>query len=210
MEITVINSTFILGPEKEMYWPEKKTLIISDLHLGKIKHFVNNGIQVPELANTNNYWRLTGVIENYDVERVLFLGDLFHSVYNKEWETFKDYIANYASINWVLILGNHDILHPDHYHEANLKVVQSILEEGINFTHEPSQEDVGYNICGHLHPAIRLRGTARQSLRLPCFHFGEEMGVLPAFGEFTGALTIKPVKGDRVFVIADKKVIAVS
>ncbi|MFK7757734.1 MAG: ligase-associated DNA damage response endonuclease PdeM [Flavobacteriales bacterium] len=211
MKAKIKNNEFVLGGEKEMYWPDKKTLIISDLHLGKTKHFTQNGIPMPKLVNQNNYWRLTEVLDKYEVKRVVFLGDLFHSVYNNEWETFKDFMANYPALKWILVLGNHDILHPEHYKEAALEVVLSLKEEGLNFTHEPepSSEEY-YNICGHIHPAVRLQGGGTQYLRVPCFYFGEEGGVIPAFGEFTGMHVIKPRLGDQVFAVAEKEVILVS
>ena len=110
MNHQIRNSTFTLGSEKELFWPEKKTLIISDLHLGKIKHFSTSGIQVPLMANKNNYWRLSQLLGKYDCRRVLILGDLFHSVYNAEWEVFIDFVKNYDELDWVLVKGNHDIL----------------------------------------------------------------------------------------------------
>jgi metallophosphoesterase superfamily enzyme len=64
-----------------------------------------------------------------------------------------------------------------------------------------------YVVSGHLHPAIQLSGSAQQRLRLPCYWFGENQGVLPAFGEFTGMHTIQPKKGDQIFVIAENQVI---
>jgi metallophosphoesterase superfamily enzyme len=44
------------------------------------------------------------------------------------------------------------------------------------------------------------------SLRLPCFHFGARVGVLPAFGEFTGSHALPREPGDRVFAIAERRV----
>jgi hypothetical protein len=46
-------------------------------------------------------------------------------------------------------------------------------------------------------------------VRLPCFWFGAEVGLLPAFGGFTGSADVAPRGGDRVFVIADGEVIEV-
>jgi metallophosphoesterase superfamily enzyme len=65
-----------------------------------------------------------------------------------------------------------------------------------------------YVLAGHLHPAYRLAGR-RDAVRLPCFWFGAKVGVLPAFGDFTGARAISPAAGDRVFVVAGDRVIAV-
>ncbi len=150
MEVVLRDNAFWLGKEKEMYWPEEKTLIISDLHLGKTKHFITNGIQIPKLVNQNNYWRLSELLDKYEVSRVIFLGDLFHSVYNDEWEQFKDFMNNYEQVKWVLVLGNHDILHPEHYEEAGLEILESIEEHGLLFTHEPKEStEILYNICGH-------------------------------------------------------------
>jgi hypothetical protein len=35
-------------------------------------------------------------------------------------------------------------------------------------------------------PALVVSGRGPDRLRLPCFHFGPAVGVLPAFGDFTG------------------------
>jgi metallophosphoesterase superfamily enzyme len=61
-------------------------------------------------------------------------------------------------------------------------------------------------LCGHLHPCVQLLGRARDRLRLPCFWFGASVGVLPAFGAFTGMHPIRPAPGERVFAIADAEV----
>jgi len=63
-------------------------------------------------------------------------------------------------------------------------------------------------LAGHIHPAVRLSGDG-DSVRLPCFWFSPRVGVLPAFGAFTGSATVRPREGDQVFVIADGEIIAV-
>jgi metallophosphoesterase superfamily enzyme len=65
-------------------------------------------------------------------------------------------------------------------------------------------------LSGHLHPAAVLDGAGRQALKLPCFWFGRRVGVLPAFGDFTGCAAIRAVAGDRVFVVAENRVLAVA
>jgi hypothetical protein len=54
-----------------------------------------------------------------------------------------------------------------------------------------------------------LGGRAHDRLRLPCFHFGPSVGVLPAFGEFTGLHRVQRGPGDRVFVVQGETVHAV-
>ena len=87
-------------------------------------------------------------------------------------------------------------------HELSLSIGNILL------THEPMEEiPTGtYNLAGHLHPGIRLVGKAKQSITLPCFYFGQQQGILPAFGSFTGLARIHPKKEDRIFVIVENKV----
>ena len=57
---------------------------------------------------------------------------------------------------------------------------------------------------------VRLAGPAREHSRLPCFWFRDGVGVLPAFGEFTGLADVAVSPGDRVWVTAGDTVIDVS
>ncbi|EMR02512.1 metallophosphoesterase, DNA ligase-associated [Cesiribacter andamanensis AMV16] len=81
-------------------------------------------------------------------------------------------------------------------------------------THHPPEPDVlpagTYALCGHIHPAVSLRGAARQALSLPCYYFGPRVGMLPAFGKFTGFYKIKPKAGDAVYGVLPTKVICLS
>jgi DNA ligase-associated metallophosphoesterase len=145
-------------------------------------------------------------------EEIIFLGDLSHSRENAEWQEFIDFLDQYPTIRKTLIRGNHDILHSDAYLKAKIHVVEELVIEETIWKHDLQESDlIGglYPITGHIHPAVLLTGNARQSMRLPCFYFGEKNGIMPAFGEFTGTALIKPKKGDRVWVIADKKVLAI-
>jgi len=66
-----------------------------------------------------------------------------------------------------------------------------------------------YNLIGHIHPGVQLKGSAKQSIKLPCFYFGVQQGILPAFGAFTGLTALKVKKNYRVFVIVEKTVFEV-
>jgi DNA ligase-associated metallophosphoesterase len=192
---------------------DKKALVISDLHVGKAGYFRNQGIAIPALANKNNFWKMVEAIEWSDPEEIIFLGDLSHSRENSEWQEFTDFLDQYPHIRKTLIKGNHDILQASAYAKANIHVVEELVIERTLWKHDFQDSDLLgdlYPITGHIHPAVLLTGQARQSMRLPCFYFGEKNGILPAFGEFTGTALIKPKKGDRVWVIADKKVLAIN
>jgi hypothetical protein len=42
---------------------------------------------------------------------------------------------------------------------------------------------------------------------LPAFVFGTRVGLLPAFGSFTGGAAVEPDPEDRVYVVADDEVL---
>ncbi len=208
ISITILDQDFLLIPEKAMYWEQEDALLIADLHFGKITHFRKAGIAIPDGAALQNFNKLQSLLNAYPSKKVIFLGDLFHSELNSEWLAFKNLIKNNSGVSFHLITGNHDILHNTSYSNIGLNVHQDILELGpIILSHEPIDGHKLYNLCGHIHPGVRIAGAARQSMRLPCFYFGTKGGILPAFGEFTGLHILHPKKGDRVFMIAGEQII---
>ena len=87
-----------------------------------------------------------------------------------------------------------------------LNVVESLEIQPFVFTHQREDTQL-YNLSGHIHPGYRIHGRARGGLTMPCFLFSKDFGVLPAFGQFTGIKKIRRQKGDRIFGIAEDKVI---
>ena len=57
-----------------------------------------------------------------------------------------------------------------------------------------------------MHPACRLQGPGRDSLRLPCFVMDVQHATLPAFGEFTGGWLMEAAPGRRVYAVGGKRV----
>lgn len=206
LEHKILGQTLCLSPEKAIFWTEKEILIIADLHLGKAGHFRKSGIPVSDLVHNKDIFILEKLITHWNPKEVIFLGDLFHSDYNQGWEVFRRWIQSKAPLSFTLVLGNHDILDARDYHISNLKVIERLNLEPFTFTHIP-EETEGYNLAGHIHPAIKLLGKGRQSLRVPCFYFGTKNAILPAFGQFTGTGLIKVTKKDSVYGIAENQVI---
>ncbi|MBO3697758.1 ligase-associated DNA damage response endonuclease PdeM [Roseivirga sp. E12] len=203
------EQTLYLLPEKALFWEEKKLLIIADLHLGKAGHFRKSGIPVSDLVHSKDILTLEKLIQRHKPEEVILLGDLFHSEHNQGWEIFKRWLKSKAPLQFKLVLGNHDVLEFSNYRMDNLEVIESLDIGPFNFTHIPEDHSL-YNIAGHIHPAVRLRGKARQSVRIPCYYFGDQNGILPAFGNFTGTARINIGKTDSVFGIAENKVIKIN
>lgn len=203
MEVKLSGEVLTLLPERAIFWEKKKTLFLSDLHLGKAGHFRKHGIPVSRKIHLTDIQILETLIKKLNPHKVLLLGDLFHSFENNEWQDFLNFLQVYDSINFVLVEGNHDILSE---YPPSLSVTTHLEIGPFSFSHYRESSSF-YNISGHIHPGVIVRGKGRQSITMPCFYFTQDYGVLPAFGQFTGVKKIRPRKGDRVYGVADGNVI---
>ncbi|MGB3464951.1 MAG: ligase-associated DNA damage response endonuclease PdeM [Cyclobacteriaceae bacterium] len=197
-----------LSPDKSIYWEKESLLIVSDIHLGKAGHFRKSGVAVPAHIHFGDLARLTALIRKYSPDEVAFLGDLFHSDYNLDWDYFCEWREGFPDIRFILVKGNHDILYKIDYINAGLELTDELIREPFSFSHEKIRSEL-YNISGHVHPAVKLRGMARQGVSLPCFYFSKMHALMPAFGSFTGFVSLSPYRSDNVFVIAENQIIPV-
>jgi DNA ligase-associated metallophosphoesterase len=195
--------SFTVLVERSLYWEIEQTLIISDVHLGKSNHFRKSGIALSLGAELSDLNKITELIQTHQPKRVVFLGDLFHSNHNAQWDLFAVWIKQFNRVEFQLVLGNHDLLPEYVYNTTGLKCFDQVEINGIYLSHEPMEEFEGYNICGHIHPGIRLVGKANQSVRIPCFLVKEDQMILPAFGSLTGLYIVDPKVDEIVFGIAD-------
>ncbi|MFY0567720.1 hypothetical protein ACN28E_28370 [Archangium lansingense] len=109
----------------------------------------------------------------------------------------------------VLVRGNHD-WHLDALPSAwRMTLVEPHLDEGpFRFSHHPEPAEGHYAWAGDLQSTVRLSSGADR-LRLPCFHLGTAVGVLPTLRAFTGGMDIRPRSGERLFVVAGDTVVEV-
>lgn len=208
--LTIGNEQVVLLADKALYLPQYDTLLLADLHFGKVEHFRKNGFAIPGNVSQQDLARLKKLILNTKAQKIVFLGDLFHSDLNDAWFDFQSLLKELNTFQFHLVIGNHDILDVREY--QNLHIHHQMEVGDFVCTHEPLEVIVEgkYNLCGHIHPAVRLRGKGRQSLRMPCFYFGPHTGILPSFGSFTGLHVVKPMEGDRVFVVNHEMVMEVN
>ncbi len=203
LSVSIAGEEFLLSPYKACFWGRRSTLFLSDLHLGKAGHFRKHGVPVSRKVHIADLQNLALLIHRYQPSRVLLLGDLFHSDENAEWADFVQFIDQYDAIDFMLVQGNHDILKS---YPSKLKVVQVLEDRPFSFTHMQTDSEL-YNISGHIHPGISIRGRARQGVTTPCFLFSTTHAIMPAFGQFTGIKKIKPSKEDRIYAVTDSAVI---
>jgi uncharacterized protein len=206
-EVEVCGERLVLRPDRSLFWPRANALVIADPHFGKADAFRAAGVPVPG-GPERTLERLAAAINDTAADRLVVLGDLWHSREGRTDRVAAELAAWRTERPWLhveLIRGNHDRAGPPPHGWGEW--TGEIARPPFAFAHHPESSDAGYVLAGHLHPGVVL---GRERLRLPCFWFGPRVGVLPAFGDFTGSAGIGPAPGDRVFAAAGDEVIDVT
>jgi hypothetical protein len=190
MKFTLQHHTFTALPTGALYLEANRTLIVSDLHLGKGQSFAPEGNLLPPYDTRLTWETLAQDLKQIRPRTVICLGDSFHN--NDIFEYFND--KDLQNIHqdagksaWIWVTGNHD--------EELLKrrrilpgtVVRNWIEAGIHYTHQPEPVGLNINIFGHYHPKIRVKICGRY-ITGKCFLVSDRSVLCPAYGVYTGGL----------------------
>jgi uncharacterized protein len=211
--VEVAGESLHLLPERAAFWPGRDTLFIADTHWGKAASFRAAGLPVPHGTTGDGLERMDSALSLTGARRLLVLGDFLHAREGRVPGTLSAlarWREGWPRLEIVLVRGNHDRHAGDPPAELAVRCVDAPLREGpFTFLHQPVRVPGSYAIGGHIHPAVRLVGRGHQRARLPCFWFAAEVGVLPAFGDFTGNGIVNPAAEDRVYVVAGASVLRI-
>ena len=165
-----------------LYWPARKTLAVSDLHLGKSERLARRGGSLlPPYETQATLEKLDRDLEHTQAEMVICLGDSFDDLAALDGieEASRLWLARLmAGKSWTWITGNHDPgpIEIGGTHRDALKLTP------FTFRHiaEPGETA---EISGHYHPKASLAGQSK-----PCFLADARRLILPAYGVYTGGL----------------------
>ena len=207
LELHAGGARLQLLPQRAAYLPDHGTLLIADAHIGKAQSFRRLGVPVPRGTTQGTLQRLSEVVAATNARHIVFLGDLLHAARGRSPDILAQVAAwrvQHAPLRMTLVRGNHDSHAGDPPPDWGVDCVDEPLLlaglAGIALCHHPDPRPGQYVIAGHVHPGAVIHGRAHESLRLPCFHVGPAVGVLPAFGEFTGMHVMPRGPQDRVYV----------
>ena len=179
-----------------LFWKEQSLLVVSDLHLEKGSSFATRGVLLPPYDTVATLSRLAAVIARHDPRRVIALGDSFHDRRAHERLAAPDREALAAMQDrreWIWIAGNHDPALPS---DLGGVVASEVAIGSIMFRHEPT--GAAGEIAGHLHPKARV-ATRGRAMERRCFACDGERAVMPAFGAYTGGLSIRDAAFAKIF-----------
>ncbi len=176
--------------DRALFWPERRALLVADLHLEKASWFARAGQMLPPFDSHATLTRLVALADACDAQEVWALGDSFHDAdgparLDAEAIGLLGRLArgqDGAGRRVVWIAGNHDVA-------ADLPGER--LEEAefgdLVLRHEALAGEERAEISGHYHPKFRVP-TALRAVTRPCFVIGERKLILPAYGALTGGL----------------------
>ena len=211
-EIVVFEQRLRLLEEKALYLPEVDALLVSDVHLGKAETFQSFGIPIASGVNDENLDKLRSLIAQTHPKDLFILGDLFHSKKSLVPEvliSWDDFLKETAA-DVCLIVGNHDRRLVSALPPMPMRCeIEAVGVGPFLLSHEPEmQHGAKLNICGHIHPVVKLRSRT-DSLRLPCFFLERKQRrlTLPSFGEFTGGYEVKITEDTCAYVNCEGDII---
>ncbi len=187
--ILVCGNHFTADPSGALYWPGQRTLVVSDLCLEKGSAKAAKDRLLPPYDARSTLRRLAAVMDRYDPDRVIVLGDSFHDQAAADAMSRTD--RNKLSIlrqgrEWYWVTENFG---PDLPDWLGGVVCPALTLEGIKFRHEPSNGFSSHEIAGSLHPAARLTRHGKK-VRRKCFISDGVRLVVPAFGVYEGGLNV--------------------
>ena len=206
------GETLLLLPQKAVYWPAQRMLVIADIHFGKAAAFRSFGIPVPRGTTTAILEGLDALVDATGADHVLFLGDFLHAKAAHAAGTQAAMLAwrlRRRDLTLTLVRGNHDAHAGDPAEALGIDLVDEPYVVGpLAFCHHPdvtTLDGEAYVLAGHVHPAFVL-ASRFERLRLPCFLVGPRRMILPSFGAFTGGYTVRPEQGEQVYVTSGEAV----
>lgn len=201
--ITLSDMDFIPDLSGALFVPDLQTLLIADLHLEKASNMARRGVHLPPYDTRASLTQLQTVIKSTQPQHLIFLGDSFHDNEARERIDEADLATLRAMterVQTVWITGNHDSLPPT---DIGGRIVEEVVLGSITLRHEPKDlEDGEFEIAGHLHPGGGVSKRGRY-IRCKCFIGNASRLIMPAFGSFTGGLSVSAPPFARAFAKKD-------
>ncbi len=184
----------------------RKTLIISDVHLGFEYEYWRRGIFIPDQTDYL-IKRLNDLIEKTNAKKVVINGDLKHTIASVKRQEKSDIekFMNSIKAEITVIAGNHDG-GLDMKMEKYLMVGKNYVLHGHTRADEKILKKASSVIIGHNHPILVTKDYAgRHYTRVWVIgnYMGKRIVIMPAFNPFIGG---EPVNNKKFMGPVAKKI----
>ena len=202
-----------ISNEPALFIPNKKILVVADLHIGIENELKEQGLNVPSQTD-DMINHLISLCKKYKPKEIILLGDIKHNIptstiqERRDVKFFLEEIKNYAKIS--IIPGNHDgNIQRLTQNEITIHPSDGITIGDIGFIHGhrwPNKEVMNCKqiVMGHTHPTVMLKDRLGYKSYEPCWikaKFSEvklkekfpdskdpELLIMPAFNPLCGGI----------------------
>lgn len=178
---------FLALGEGALFWPDRRALILADLHLEKASWYARGGQMLPPYDSLATLDRLEALMDRHAARELWMLGDSFHDPEGPARlpvavaARLKGLVSG---VDWTWITGNHD---DGSGGALGGRVLAEAAVDGVMLRHQADPADARPELSGHYHPKWRVGARGRMVSRR-CFVQGETRMILPAFGALAGGL----------------------
>lgn len=192
--VDFVRNRIILDASGTLFWPAYDLLVFSDLHFEKGSFLSQFANPLPRLDTQKTLKNMQNVLTLYQPNWVICLGDSFHdgnAISRMDLCNVEELNSMVNSVlNWQWILGNHD---PEIPKQIAGQSSVNLTVNNLLLVHEPEEKikerQVEAQIIGHFHPKMRVKKMGH-TMSGKCFVVGNEVLLMPAFGQYTGGLSI--------------------
>lgn len=185
-EIEVFKGVFVTA-DLCLHLPEERTVVVADLHIGYESALEAEGIHIPRIQTESVKDSLGKIIEKYEPDRLVVLGDLKHEFSRNLGQEMKDVRSVLESVSSqvevILVKGNHDNFLENIVSRIQIPLVPMYRAAGLTFVHGHLPCADRPLIMGHEHPSIKIFDRVGAYLKMPCHLLLRDEGILviPAF-----------------------------
>ncbi|TVR02281.1 MAG: ligase-associated DNA damage response endonuclease PdeM [Spirochaetaceae bacterium] len=205
--VSFAGSVFQLDPSGALYWPDQRLLVVADLHLGR-RDAPQTADAAERSPDTAILRRLSRLVRDCAAERLLVLGDLVHGASAVTPDLIR-LVAEWrktVAAEVLLVRGNYDHLSAPVLNRWDVEPAGDVVTVGsVRFRHKPGTRRSEPEICGHLHPCVRLPATP-EAPALPCFVMESNLLLMPSFGSHQDGYEILEKDARTFFVLCDGEV----
>ena len=144
-------------PQGALFWPDRRALLVADLHFEKASWFAKRGQMLPPYDSIATLADLTALVAATGAMEIWCLGDSFHDSDGCERLPLRaqDMLRSLTSgTRWTWITGNHD---PAILDRCGGDVVNEAVVDGLVLRHQADPAERRPELSGHFHPKLRIR-----------------------------------------------------
>lgn len=166
------------------------TAVIGDLHLGYESALEDEGMFIPRINTESVREDLDRLLGEYEPARVVLLGDIKHDFRRSSYQA-RDEVREIIRLvtdaaETIVIKGNHDNYLQNIIGSEQLTALDWIDLGGYRLEHGHVDSGRRPVIIGHEHPSVRIPGELSGGMKMQCFVYARQEGVIviPPFSPF--------------------------